>query len=121
MTRRTTKPRAFMAADVILAIIIVAILTVALASATSRQQHASQRLAESRAAARLAEATMIALQTGLQPPTPQANAKVTVKSLEKSDDLPVGSTWATISVTLSGRPYELTGIIRADAPKAEAP
>jgi hypothetical protein len=53
-----------MTADVIIALAVAVILTSALAVAVTRHQRGTQQLAERRAATRLAEATLIALQTG---------------------------------------------------------
>ena len=100
---------------------VVVVLTAALAISVTRSQHAAQRLADARAAARLAEATITALQTGGSPPAAPNGATVKVRRLDASTDLPPGSAWANVTVNFNGRIAELTGPVRADALKEGTP
>ena len=109
--------RGFLAIDAVMALAIVMILTMALTVAVTRQNLASQKLAETRAAMRLAEATMIALQTGQTPPAAPTGASVRVQRLDAPGEVPRGCAWTTITVTLNGRATDVTGIVRADAIK----
>ena len=117
MKRTQRKHRAIMAADAIIALAVVAILATALLVAVNRQNLASQRLAEQRACTRLAEITLLSLQTGEKAPSPPADAKVTVQKIEVKDDVPTGLTWASVKVTRGSHTAELNGLVKADAVK----
>jgi type II secretory pathway pseudopilin PulG len=106
-----------MAADAIIALGVVAILATALAVSVSRQNLASQRLAEQRAGMRLAEQTILAMQTGQTPPTPPAEMNVSVRRLEFKGEMPAGSTWVTVTVKRGAHATELSGIVRVDSVK----
>src|SRR5689334_9555128 len=97
MTGRSKQLRGFMAADCIIALAVVAILASALAVAVSRENLAEKRLAEQRACTRLAEQTILALQTGQTSPAAPDGVKVSVKKIEAQGELPTGMTWVTIS------------------------
>jgi type II secretory pathway pseudopilin PulG len=132
--RRRVRPRrqprnGYIAADAIMAMAIVAILLTVLTVAVSRQRRGSERLADSRAAVRLAEETITALQTGAAPPTPPSGVTVQVRPLatqpattqsaatQPALQAPSGSTWVEVLVTYNGRSGNLAGIVRADAAK----
>ena len=118
---RSPRPkRAFMGADVLIGLAIVITLMATLAVAVTRQTRAARQLAESRAAVRLAEATITALQSGQPAPAAPVGAKVTVWRVE-SVKAPPGTAWATVSVTLDGRTRDLAGLVRADALKGATP
>src|SRR5688500_9414702 len=100
------------ATEAVLGLAVVMILTAALALSVTRSQRAAQRLADSRAAARLAEATITALQSGNPAPATPAGATVQVRRLDPAADLPPGTTWANVNVSFNGRIVELTGVVR---------
>ena len=118
--RRTPRARGFMGADVLIGLAVVITLMATLAVAVTRQTRAAKQLAESRAAVRLAEATITALQSGQPAPTVPVGAKLTVRRVEDVE-APPGAAWANVSVTFSGRTRELTGLVRADALKEATP
>jgi type II secretory pathway pseudopilin PulG len=109
---RMRRPNGWFLADAIVGMTIVVILTSTLAVAISRQSLGSQRLAESRAATRLAEATLIALQTSQPAPAVPEGAKVMVEPGEALGNC----RWATVSVTINRHTSQLSGLVRADAP-----
>jgi type II secretory pathway pseudopilin PulG len=118
MRNKRHQPAGWMIADVLIAMAIIVILATVLATAVTRQQRASNHLADSRAAARLAEQTLTALQRGdAAPPAPEA-AKIEVRAV----DAPAPSTtsrWVQVRATLRGRSSDVIGIVRADAAGAK--
>ena len=120
MRHGTRKPRTgYMAADAIMALAIAAILLTVLTVAVARQRRGSERLADSRAAVRLAEETITALQAGAAPPAAPPGTTVQVRPLTTPHELnpPPGSTWVEVTVTFNGRTSHLAGLVRADAAK----
>ena len=106
--------------DAIMALAIVVILLGVLTVAVSRQRRGSERLADSRAASRLAEETITAMQTGAPPPASPEGMKVQVRAAATppSLEVPTGSTWVDVQVTYgNGRASSLSGLVRADAAK----
>ena len=111
--------RGYIATDAIMAVAIVVILSTVLAVAVSRQRRGSERLADSREAIRLAEATLTAMQSGAPVPAAPAGMTVQVRPVDAQPELaaPSGSAWVEVVVTHDGRSRGLTGIVRADAAK----
>ena len=111
----------YVLADAVMALGIVLILLAVLTAAVSRQRRGSERLAESRAAIRLAEETITALQTGAAPPAAPEGMSVRVRPLEVKPgglQTPSGCTWVDVQVTYTnGRASNLSGLVRADAAK----
>ena len=68
LMRKGKQQHGFMFADVLIALAVVAILATALTVGITRQGRASKQLADERAAMRLADATVLSLQTGLPAP-----------------------------------------------------
>lgn len=114
-----SKQRGYIATDAIMALAIVAILLTLLTVAVSRQRRGSDRLADSRAAVRLAEATLLAMQTDAALPATPHGFAVTVRQLTAQHELQLssGCTWVEVVVTFDGRSSSLVGIARADAAK----
>ena len=111
--------------DAVTALAIVLILLSVLAVAISRQQRGSQRLADTRAAVRLAEDTITAMQHGATRPTPPEGTKVTVRPAATQPGMPApnGCAWVDVEVTYAtGRTTRLSGLVRrADAVATTAP
>ena len=107
--RRRRVRRAFFAADTIIGIGVVAVLLATLSAAMLRQQRASDRLAESRQAVRLAEQTLTALQTSQPRPAPPANVTVTVTPLDAPTAAP-GCIWVRVTVARGARTQTLAGM-----------
>jgi len=106
--------------DAIMALAIVMILLGVLTVSVNRQRRGSERLADSRAAIRLAEATITALQTGTKPPAAPDGMAVSVRAAQTQPEMsvPDGTAWVDVSVTYgSGRSSSLAGLVRADAAK----
>ena len=111
--------------DAVTALAIVLILLSVLAVAISRQQRGSQRLADTRAAVRLAEDTITAMQHGATRPTPPEGTKIIVRPGTAQPGIlaPNGCTWVEVEVTYAtGRTTRLSGLVRKrDAVTAAAP
>ncbi len=102
-----------------MALAIVLFLLSLLSIAVARQRRGSERLADSRAAIRLAEETITAMQTGGSPP-PARGMKVQVRSIPTPPHFtaPSGSMWVDVQVTYgNGRSSNLSGMVRGDAAK----
>jgi type II secretory pathway pseudopilin PulG len=103
-----------------MALAIVLILLMVLTVAVSRQRRGSERLADSRAAIRLAEETITAMQTGAAMPAAPEGMSVQIRPTAAKHDmqLPGGATWVDVQVTYgNGRSSSLSGLVRADAAK----
>jgi hypothetical protein len=106
--------------DAVMALAIVLILLMVLTVAVSRQRRGGERLADSRAAIRLAEATITALQTGATPPAAPEGMAVTVRpaAVQPGTNVPAGTAWVDVIVTYgNARQSSLAGLVRADAAK----
>lgn len=119
--KRSRTTRAFMTADVLIALVVVGILSSAVAVAVTRQGRASKQLAQTRAAMRLAEATMLSMQTGAARPAAPEGVKITIELATGGGELPKGCGWAVVRVNGPAQHAELTGIVRADAMKGATP
>ncbi len=111
MPRAVRHRGGWFAIDTMIAIGIVAILIVTLTVAVSRQRRGSDRLAQSRAAMRLAEQTITALQTGQNVPA-LAGWTIKVQKLNTPTDSPA-VVWTTVIVTDGKSLAELIGVVRA--------
>jgi type II secretory pathway pseudopilin PulG len=104
--------------DAVMALAIVLILLMVLTVSVSRQRRGSERLADSRAAIRLAEATITALQTGAAPPPAPEGMTLTVRpaSTQPGVKVPEGTVWVDVNVMYgNARASSLSGLVRADA------
>ncbi|MEA2711864.1 MAG: hypothetical protein QOF78_4465 [Phycisphaerales bacterium] len=118
--RRRIHRSGYLMADALIALAIVLILAGVLATAVARQRRGSERLAESRAAVRLAEETLTAMQSGGQPPKMPEGMNVKIRPLDPPAalEVPSGCAWVEVQVTLgAGRSSSLSGLVRADAAK----
>jgi type II secretory pathway pseudopilin PulG len=121
--RRQQLRNGYIATDAIIALAIVLMLLAVLSIAASRQRRGSERLADSRAAIRVAEETISALQTGATPPaapkgmTVQVRATSPAQPAQPALEAPSGSTWVEVLVSYNGRSSTLSGLVRADAAK----
>jgi hypothetical protein len=109
-----------MTAEVLSALAIVALLTVVLASAVGRERAAANHLADSRAAARLAERAALALQ--LHQPLDRSAGTVQIVPLVGADaaSAPAGFTWANLRATANGQSAQLTALLPAPAIPADS-
>jgi type II secretory pathway pseudopilin PulG len=103
-----------MLVDVIMAIGVVLILAGALAVSLTRRQAVSNHLADSRAATRVAEQVLTALQSGEPLPAGDAETKIAVKPVAGAADV-AGLRWVSVAVTRGGRAASLVGLARAGA------
>jgi type II secretory pathway pseudopilin PulG len=120
--RRRGRPGGYIATDAIMALAIVLIMLSVLTTAVSRQRRGADRLAETRAAVRLAEDTLTAMQTGAARPDVPEETTVSVKPTDVQPALaaPAGNAWVDVIVSHKGRSTTLSGIVRADAAKEAA-
>ena len=105
-----------------MALAIVLILLGVLTAAMTRQHRGADRLAQSRAAVRLAEDTLTAMQSGTERPAAPDGMTITVRPTEVQPALaaPAGNAWIDVTVSYNGRSTALSGIVRADAAKEAA-
>jgi hypothetical protein len=82
----------------------------------ARQTRVSQRLAESRAAQRLAESVLLDLQCGRSAQLPQGTAepRVDVQALDGASGVGT-SRWVRVEVTYDGRRASLIGLVPTGA------
>jgi type II secretory pathway pseudopilin PulG len=119
MTHRTHRPGGWFAADTIMGLAIVLILAALLATAVTRQRKGTERLAESRAAARVAEQIVTAMQSGAAvPPAPQG-MNIEIRKVEAPSQ-PSGMSWVDVRVNQNGRSSNVIGLVRAEAAAAAA-
>lgn len=104
--------RGFFWADVSIGLGIVAIVAVLLITAVGRQNKATARLGDSRAATRIAEDVLTSLQTGASAPA-DAEANVQVVRSPATNVAP-GKEWADVTVVYRGRTATLTGLVAAE-------
>ncbi len=102
--------RGFMLVDVTVGLIIIGLVGVLLATSLGRQRAATQRLGDSRDAARLAEESLTRLQMQQDLPPETARRKVTVRYLPDAPPSP-GQSWAEVTATIQGRSVTLTGAV----------
>jgi type II secretory pathway pseudopilin PulG len=119
MMRAIRRRRGWVFIDAITALAIVLIMLAVLATAVSRQRRGAERLAETRAAVRMAEDTLTALQSSVPPPAAPQGVTVTVHPTEVQPALPApaGSEWVEVTIAMNGRSTTLSGIVRADVAK----
>ena len=100
-----------------MALAIVLIMLGVLTTAVARQRRGADRLAETRAAVRLAEDTLTAMQTGTARPNALEGTTISVKPTEVQPALaaPAGNMWVDVTVSRNGRSTTLSGVVRADA------
>ncbi len=106
-------------ADAVMALAIVLILLTVLTVAVSRQRRGSERLADSRAAIRLAEDAITAMQTGAPLPAAPEGMTLHVRptTAQHGMEVPSGCAWVDVQVTYNGRSSSLSSLVRADAAK----
>ena len=119
--RKRQLNRGFLMADALIALAVVVILTMTLTVAATRQQRASSHLADSRATMRLAEATILAMQTEQSPPPAPEGMTIRMRRATVGQQPPGGCIWAIISVARGAHRAELIGLVRADAVKGDSP
>jgi hypothetical protein len=94
-------------ADIAIGMAVVGVIAAVLLSAVGRERAAEQRLADDRAAARLAERVLLDLQHHQPPPQARSDARITMR---KTAD-PAGGNWTAVDVELRGRRATLIGMV----------
>jgi type II secretory pathway pseudopilin PulG len=121
MTLRIRRhPRGFFLTDTIVGIGILVVLSIVLTVAIVQFRKGAARLADSRSAQRLAEQTLLALQSGQATPTAAEGETIDIAPLpaaSETRDLPTGCTWVRVRTSHDARAAELIGVVRADVVK----
>lgn len=102
-----------MLVDVLLGLLILALLAVLLTSTVSRQNASIRKLSNSRIAADMAEAALIALQSGAKPAEADQSPAPTIERLPDASPVP-GCTWVRVTATFEGARGDLVGLVRDD-------
>jgi hypothetical protein len=99
--------------DVLTGIILVGALAIILTAGARRQERGIHRLADTRAAYRLAESTLISLQGG-QSPTMPDDSRLLIHELSPCAEKP-GMSWAEVQTTINGQQAGVIGVIPKNA------
>ena len=105
--------RGFLELDLIAGIAILAALTLALAAVLGRQHRATEKLADTRAAAQVAEAALADLRAGKPPQTAGGDDDTSVEV--RSEGSAGQDKWVRVSVTVRGGRASVVGLVPADA------
>jgi type II secretory pathway pseudopilin PulG len=112
------KRHAFLLVDVITGLVLLAALGTALVIAQSARSHAARKLADTRTAIRLAERSLIELQSGRSIPADTPNARVEVRPLTSETGI-AGKKWIQVRTTLHGQSASLCGLVPTQAVPTE--
>jgi type II secretory pathway pseudopilin PulG len=96
--------------DVIGGLILVAMLATVLAIAMNRQNRAQQKLADSRAAVRIAERVLADLQTSGKTAAADDDTRITIHRAEGAADAR-GLAWAEVHVAFRDQQASLVGLV----------
>jgi hypothetical protein len=100
--------------DVVMGIILVSLIAAILGAAADFHQRALRHLADSRAAARLAESALLSMQSGQTPPS-YNDASLAFHRLSVSSDSPGNKTWVRVEAAVGGRRASLVGLVPQNA------
>ena len=106
----TRRNKAFMIVDVMMALGLLGITAVIFISASSRTDRASDRLANTRYAGRVAEEVLCDLQSNLPPPRSDTDTKISIEPTEGGATIPAHH-WVQVVVTHKGQNAALIGLI----------
>ena len=112
MNKLTRKHRGFFIAEVVAGLALLALLMTMLAVALGQRQKAMNRLADSRAALRLAEAALSAMQNKTPLTGAGSGSSLSVMKLSAPCEAQ-GFVWAQVNTTFNGRSATLVGIVPA--------
>jgi hypothetical protein len=115
--KRTSKTEAFMIADVMMALGVLGVTAVIFISATNRTDRASDRLANTRYAGRVAGEVLSDLQANLPPPKEDTDTKISIEPTEGGSTVP-GHHWVQVVITHHGQSAGLVGLI-PDSPSTQ--
>jgi len=102
--------RGFMVMDVVGGLILVSILAGVLAVAMNQQNRAEQKLADSRAAVRIAERTLAELHLSANTPNADDETRIAVRPVQEAKG--IGDlVWVEVQVAYRGEHAELVGLI----------
>lgn len=118
---RAGRPRSsggFVLTDAMLALWILVVLLSLLAVGLAGHARAARRLADQRAAVRLAEHVLVQLQSGGAAPTPQADEQIQITPIK--DKPASGHPWVQVRAVVRGSEAILAGVVPAKAISPEA-
>jgi type II secretory pathway pseudopilin PulG len=93
--------------DVVMALILISLIAMMLAIAAGWNRRALDHLSDSRAAARLAESSLISLQSGQ---APASGAPITFRKLSASTEIP-GHAWVEVDAAVKKHHATLVGLV----------
>ena len=108
--------RGFLLADIMTGMLILSMMTVVLATAVSNQHMGSQRLADSRNAARFAERVLLDLRQGHAPPTAPADMHLVIEPADGGQAID-GFTWTRVTVKCNRQSTTLIGLAKGKTEK----
>jgi hypothetical protein len=111
---RRCKRRGLMVADVAAGFSILIVLAVAFAVALAGRDRAARKLANTRAATRLAERAMVELQSTKPLPAPADGERVEVQPVDGAPPA-TGKSWVQVRATVQGQMASLYGAVPAAA------
>ena len=115
MRRSTNDSRAgFIMTDLVIGLGLVTVVGLLLSGAVGRAASTEQRMADQRAAARVAERAMLDLQHRQPVPSLGGDVRIIVRPVA-GDTAPTGFKWTAIDATVRGRRATLIGLIPIDA------
>jgi type II secretory pathway component PulJ len=106
--------RGFMIFDALLAMGICGVMLTVIAAGVNSQQKASRRLADYRAATRLAEQSLARMQQGLVPAALASEDQLTVENVDQSPS-PDHFKWVRVTASHNGCSVQLLGLTRTEA------
>ncbi len=116
MPTRISPRSGYVFVDALFAILIMTTLAGVLIAAIHGEETSSKYMDDSRAATRLAESALTALQTGQQVPKPaNSSQRITLRVLPTSPQL-AGQSWVLVRGSVKGRAAELIGLVPQTSP-----
>jgi len=106
--------RGFMIFDALLALGICGVMLTVIAAGVNSQQKASRRLADYRAATRLAEQTLARIQQGFAPAAITPEDQLTVENVNQTPS-PDHFKWVRVTASHNGCSIQLLGLARTEA------
>jgi type II secretory pathway pseudopilin PulG len=102
--------RAFLIADVMMALALLGVIAAIVIVSSSRTDRAADRLSNARHAGRIAEELLIDLEAGLPLPSADAQTQIRIESSDGGAQVP-GKRWVQVVVTYQGESRLLVGLV----------
>jgi hypothetical protein len=110
---RRQRRTGFIMTDLVIGLGLVTIVGLLLAGAVGRSGATEQRLADQRAAVRVAEHAMLNLQRHQPLPQLGGDVRIATRAVDGAD-APAGFSWTAVDATVRGRRATLVGLVPAD-------